>query len=96
MVSVMSCKAGYRGVQLRDSGRFNAELQCDGQRHWLGTFETAEIAARAFDIACWRLARPRHELNFPEIESQAAAEFVSLRVNIVFRKVKRETRIVLE
>lgn len=41
------------------------------------------------------VSRPRHELNFSEIESRANAEFIGLEVTVESRQTK-ETRIVLE
>lgn len=72
------------------------ELQCDDQRHWLGTFDTADIAPSAFDVVCWWFGRMRSEMNFPEIESREATEFIGSPMNIVSCAVKRDTRIVLE
>ena len=41
---------------------------------WLGTFNTAVEAARAYNVAVWRFGRPRHTMNFPEVRSLAEAE----------------------
>lgn len=89
-------KTGFHGIRLRQSGRYAVELTCDAERQWIGTFDTAELAARAFDIACWRLGRSKHEMNFPEVESRGVVVFIGPEVNIVSRKEKRETRIILD
>ena len=57
--------SGFRGVQERSSGRYQARITVDGKLTGLGTFDTANEAARVFDKAILKYNLLIVKLNFP-------------------------------
>ncbi|XP_059637848.1 ethylene-responsive transcription factor ERF016-like [Cornus florida] len=77
----------YKGVRMRKWGKWVAEVRQPNSRRriWLGSYQTPEEAARAYDAAVFCLRGQSAALNFPECppDIPSAAELSPSQIQAV-------------
>ena len=79
-------------MRARPNGTFYAEIRSGDARLGLGIYETAHEAARAYDVAAWRLSRPQREMNFADVWMREQVQELAPPPLVITNEERRRNR----
>jgi EREBP-like factor len=94
--SVRKRKNQFRGIRCRPWGKWAAEFRdpIKGARVWLGTYNSPEEAARAYDAEARRVRGKKAKLNFPdEVPMASNKKHLAKRTSVKVRKTGTEEKL---
>jgi hypothetical protein len=82
--------SGFRRVRGNDT--FTVEIRTGGYRVPLGSWPSAHLTDRAYDVAAWRLCRPLCDMNFDDVSCCEEVEMVAGEPQLVTREQRHRNR----
>lgn len=67
---MLMTESQYRGVTQTPEGRFIAAISRGDKLHYLGTYDSEQVAAMVYDVAAFATLGDCAILNFPDLENE--------------------------